>query len=203
MQTLGGRVAVRALSIALWVAAGSCAANRSVENVGASEATTSSRRMPDGRRWTTGNLNLAVAASYCYAGAELNCRRYGRLYSWQSAQRACRSLGGRWRLPSNDDWREMAKHYGGIRDESADTGKAAYKALLLGGTSGFNALLGGGRAPDSDQYSRVDAHGFYWTASETGPETAWFYNFGKGQLSLGRHDDGEKQRAFSVRCVSD
>ena len=41
----------------------------------------------------------------------------------------------------------MAKHYGGIRDDSDDSGKAAYKALLIGGGSGFDALLGGGRMP--------------------------------------------------------
>jgi uncharacterized protein (TIGR02145 family) len=177
--------------------------NRPVETRGVSEAAIASRQMPDGKRWTTENLNLAAPESYCYAGAELNCRRYGRLYSWQAAQRTCRSLGGGWRLPSHDDWSQMAKHYGGIRSESADTGRAAYQALLLGGVSGFSARLGGGRAPGSDEYARLDAHGFYWTASETGPGTAWFYNFGSGQRSLGRHDDGEKQRAFSVRCISD
>lgn len=203
MRFLGIRVAVLALSIAVLFVGGSCATNRSLRSLSASESINSSKRMLDGKQWTTDNLNLDIAESYCYAGAELNCRRYGRLYSWQSAQRGCQSLGGGWRLPTNDDWRQLAKHYGGIRDESADTGKAAYKALSMGGSSGFNALLGGGRAPDGTQYSRLDAHGFYWTASETGPATAWFYNFGKGQLSLGRHNDGEKQRAFSVRCISD
>jgi uncharacterized protein (TIGR02145 family) len=97
----------------------------------------------------------------------------------------------------------MVQHYGGVRDESAAAGTSAYLALSLGGSAGFNALLGGGRAPDGREYARVEAHGFYWTASETGSATAWFYNFGKGQLSLGRHDDGEKQRGFSVRCVKD
>jgi hypothetical protein len=44
-----------------------------------------------------------------------------------------------------------------------DGGKAAYKALLIGGGSGFNALLGGGRG-EGGQYARLEAHGFYWTA---------------------------------------
>ena len=95
----------------------------------------------------------------------------------------------------------MATHYGGIRDESADIGKAAFTALSSGGGSGFNAVLGGGHGPDG--YARLDAHGFYWTASESGPLTAWFYNFGKGGQSLGRHREGEKTRAFSVRCIKD
>ncbi|MEX2273325.1 MAG: fibrobacter succinogenes major paralogous domain-containing protein [Vicinamibacterales bacterium] len=187
--------------IALLFVGTSCAGSHLPRGGAASDAINPSKRMPDGKAWTTKNLNRPIAESYCYADAELNCREYGRLYSWQSAQLACHSLGDGWRLPTNDDWRELANHYGGIRDASPEAGRAAYTALSVGGSSGFEARLGGGRAPDGSQYARLDAHGFYWTASETGPSAAWFYNFGKGQLSLGRHDDGEKQRAFSVRCV--
>ena len=95
----------------------------------------------------------------------------------------------------------MARHYGGVRDDSADGGQAAYAALSVGGNSGFNAVKGGGRTSDG-QYARLDAHGFYWTASESDPAHAWFYNFGQARF-LNRHADGEKERAFSVRCVSD
>jgi hypothetical protein len=56
----------------------------------------------------------------------------------------------------------MAKLYGGISEDSGDKGRAAYKALLAGGGSGFNAILGGERSQDG-QYARLDAHGFYWT----------------------------------------
>jgi uncharacterized protein (TIGR02145 family) len=164
--------------------------------------TYSPERLADGKQWTTSNLNVNVVQSYCYDDAETNCVQYGRLYTWESAQRACRLLGDGWRLPTNDEWRQMAKHYGGLREESDDGGKAAYQALLTGGRSGFNALLGGGRSPDGE-YSRLEAHGFYWTASENDPRSAWFYNFGKGGLALNRHGDGEKQRAFSVRCVTE
>jgi uncharacterized protein (TIGR02145 family) len=93
----------------------------------------------------------------------------------------------------------MTKHYGGVRDDSEDSGKAAYEALVMGGSSGFNAPLGGNRSDDG-QYERLAAHGFYWTASESDPANAWFYNFGQGGLSLNRHS-GEKQMAVSVRCV--
>ncbi len=69
--------------------------------------------------------------------------------------------------------------YGGNAEDSNVTRKGAYKALLYTGTSGFNALLGGGRAPDS-QYSRLYAHGFYWTATESDSSTAWFLQFWEG-----------------------
>ena len=162
----------------------------------------SSKRMADGKKWTTRNLDVNTVPSYCYGGRELNCRQYGRLYTWESARRACQSLGDGWRLPTDDEWRQMAKQYGGVSQDSDDGGKAAYKALSAGGSSGFDAVLGGGRSDDG-QYARLEAHGFYWTASESDPSGEWFYNFGRGGLALHRQSGGEKQRAFSVRCVRD
>jgi len=161
----------------------------------------SSRRMLDGKEWTTANLNVTVDGSYCYGDTESNCRRYGRLYTWSAAQQGCRSLGDGWRLPADDEWRQLAKHYGGVREDSDDTGQAAYAALLTGGDSGFNAAMGGSRTQDDAKYSRLEEHGFYWSASETNPRTAWFYNFGKGGRSLNRHREGAKEMAVSVRCV--
>jgi uncharacterized protein (TIGR02145 family) len=158
-----------------------------------------SKRMADGRQWMTHNVDVSMMPSYCYEDKELNCRQFGRLYTWESARRVCQSLGDGWQLPTNEEWRQLAKHYRGVRDDSNDGGKAAYSALVIGGSSGFNAVFGGGRSGDG-QYARLNAHGFYWTASESGPGDAWLYNFGQARI-LNRHNDGEKQRAFSVRCV--
>jgi hypothetical protein len=44
---------------------------------------------------------------------------------------------------------------------------------------------------------------FNWSASESNPDTAWFYNFGKGGLALNRQREGKKQTAASVRCIKD
>ncbi len=191
------------LSIALAIAFGSVSApvaRLSAQDRKASGAEVTSRRMADGKQWTTHNLNIGPVASYCYADAERNCRQYGRLYTWVSARRACQLLGGGWRLPADDEWRKLAKQYGGVSEDSDEGGRAAYKALLIGGGSEFNAQLGGGRAEDG-QYARLEAHGFYWTASESEPGSASFYNFARGGLALHRQSGGEKQRAFSVRCV--
>lgn len=194
------RVLAIALSLPVGSGAVSCSSHR-VDNDQEAAAIPSSRRMPDGKWWMTANLEVSTGGSYCYDDAEPNCRRYGRLYTWEAAQLGCRLLGDGWRLPTNDEWQQMAKLYGGVYDDASDRGKAAYEALLIGGSSGFDALLGGGRAPDDGQYARLEAHGFYWTASESDSVSAWFYNFGRGGRSLFRHGDGEKQRAFSVRCV--
>jgi uncharacterized protein (TIGR02145 family) len=192
------RVAAMALSIAFGSVggAGSTQPPAKDQNV---PGTISSKRMADGKEWTTANLNIDASPSYCYDDAEPNCRRYGRLYTWASAQQVCQSLGGGWRLPTDDEWRQMAKHYGGISNDSADEGRAAFTALLSGGRSGFNAVLGGNWR--AGEYARLEAHGLYWTASDNDAVTAPIYNFGKGGGALHRGPQGDKQMALSVRCV--
>jgi uncharacterized protein (TIGR02145 family) len=196
---------MRVVAIVVSVALGSTGSAGSMPGAAndqnASDTTPSSRRMGDGKEWTTANLNVNAAPSFCYDDAELNCRRYGRLYTWASAQQVCRSLGVGWRLPTDDEWRQMAKRYGGVSADSADEGRAAFAALRSGGTSGFNAVLGGNRRDGN--YERVDAHGFFWTASDNDARTAPFYNFGENGRALHRQPGGDKQMAISVRCVRD
>ncbi len=199
-------IRVCAVSIAVTIAVGSVSASldrRPAQDQRAASVGTmpASKQMADGKEWTTANLNVSNSASFCYEDAELNCHRYGRLYTWESAQRGCQSLGDGWRLPIDEEWRQMAKRYGGVIDDSVDKGRAAFTALMSGGTSGFNAVLGGNRS--NGKYERLEAHGFYWTASETDPVNATFYNFGKGGQGLNRHLQGEKQMAISARCVRD
>jgi uncharacterized protein (TIGR02145 family) len=184
----------------LSLGAASCASQSQNEAANTAPAH-SSLRMPDGKEWLTQNLAVDIAESYCFDDREANCRRYGRLYTWQAAQQACRLLGERWRLPSDDDWRELAGHFGGAFDGAESSGKAAYAALMIGGRSGFDAVLGGGRELADGEYDDLDGHGFYWTRSELDAVNAPFYNFGRGSLTLYRQPEGEKARAFAVRCV--
>jgi uncharacterized protein (TIGR02145 family) len=193
------------VSIALSIAFGCVSASldrRAAQDQRAASVGTrpSSKRMADGKEWTTANLSVNTSPSYCYDDAERNCRQYGHLYTWESAQRACQLLGDGWRLPTDDEWMQLAKQYGGLGNDSADKGKASYTVLLSGGMSGFDAVLGGNRELDG-KYARLEAHGFYWTASENDPITGPFYNFGKGSQALYRGPQGQKQMAVSVRCV--
>jgi len=148
--------------------------------------------MSDKKFWMSSNLNLNIPGSSCYENDEANCKVYGRLYTWQSAAEACAQLGKGWRLPSSDEWWRLANSYG----------KEAYKALIAGGSANFNVVFGGGRESNNGAFLRKGAHGFYWTSSEINATSAWFYNLGTGGQMVTRHD-GEKDRAFSVRCIRD
>jgi len=200
MTTRRSSAGAIALSIGLGFVVAACSTGNPTNDPNRSGTVASSKRMADGKEWTTSNLNVSTSSSYCYDNAESNCRRYGRLYAWESAQRVCQSLGDGWRLPTDIEWRQMAKYYGGVGNDSPEKGKATYTALLSDGTSGFNAVLGGNRSVDG-KYERLEEHGFYWTASENDSITAPFYNFGKGSQALYRQPQGQKQMAVSVRCV--
>ncbi|UJH92355.1 hypothetical protein LZ575_07460 [Antarcticibacterium sp. 1MA-6-2] len=145
-----------------------------------------SKQMLDGRVWTVQNLNIPTANSFCIKNDPENCNRYGRLYSWVAAKNACNLLGKGWRLPTLGEWQILAKAYGGMYGESGDNGKSAYTALFDGGNSEFNALLGGNREANG-KYERLEAHGFYWTATEADTAEVWFINFAKGATLLNKH----------------
>ena len=193
---------IRLMVLHATVACAALVAVLSAQEPKASSPLTASRRMPDGKEWMTQNLSVTTVPSYCFDDAETKCRQYGRLYTWEAARQACQSMGREWRLPTDEEWRRLANHYGGVSADSADGGKAAYTALLQGGSSQFDARLGGGRTLDG-QFARLEAHGFYWTASENGPANAWMYNFGKGGLALHRQDGADRQMALSVRCLKE
>jgi uncharacterized protein (TIGR02145 family) len=156
--------------------------------------------MRDGNLWTCSNLNVKIAQSYCYDNAEKNCARYGHLYAWPVADQACKSLGKGWSLPTDNEWNQLVMLYGEKSGDSMEMRMKAFKLLQKEGGSGFDALLGGGRDPEG-QFARLEAHGFYWTATETDSSSAIYYNFAKGSHALYRQDGGEKLRAFSVRCI--
>lgn len=157
--------------------------------------------LPDNTQWLATNLNIQIEDSWCYDDNPENCKQYGRLYTFDSALKACPFLGEEWRLPTNQEWEAMVQIYGGVRDRSTDDGKAAFKALIAGGESGFDILFGGNREADGKSYTRLNAHGFYWTATANADWTAWFYNLGANGKIVNRHGDGDRQEAVSVRCI--
>jgi uncharacterized protein (TIGR02145 family) len=157
-------------------------------------------KMPDNNWWTLSNLNLDIPGSYCYNDSIANCEKYGRLYTWEAAQKGCALLGAGWHLPSTAEWHNLLKHYGGEFEESKSDGKNAFKTLLRSEKPTFGATLGGNRNLDGT-FSRIKGHGFYWTSTLFDDSNAGFLNFANGKKVLFIQADMEKGRAISVRCV--
>ena len=154
--------------------------------------------MKDGERWMTQNLDFNMEGAYCYKDRSKNCEKYGKLYTWEAAKKAC-PLG--WHLPSDEEWRAMAKKYGGADDDASDGGKAAYKALSENGTSNFSAQLGGYRRSNGNYYS-LGKSGYYWSSTEYDDGYAWYFGFDSSSGELYRFNY-YKAHVQSVRCIKD
>lgn len=157
-------------------------------------------KMPDNHWWTLSNLNLSVPDSYCYHDSVRNGEKYGRLYTWEAAEKGCSLLGEGWHLPSTEEWNALLKHFGGAFEESISDGKSAFELLWGAEKSTFGATSGGNRNPDGT-YSRMEAHGFYWTSTSFDEGSAGFLNFAQHRKVLFLQPDMEKGRAISVRCI--
>lgn len=123
-----------------------------------------------GKTWLAENLNIPVSDSWCYDDNPKNCRKFGRLYTWYAAEKACRSLGPDWHLPSKREWEGLINHYGGIFSENV------LRTLATGGESGFNATKGGIR--DSYGYYRDrNDYAHYWTSTPSKADGLYYAFF--------------------------
>ncbi len=156
-------------------------------------------RLADGKCWLLDNLNYEKPdRSWCYEDPK-NCEAYGKMYEWQEAMCACADLGDNWELPSKQDWEDLIEVYGG-----GDAGKALME-LIVGGSSGFDALLGGysssslGDNNVHDEFSGLGDLGRYWS-STSDAETSK-----KSSVHLNQQTIGLLPRdpswGYSVRCI--
>ena len=171
--------------------------------------------------WMAENLNYPIGAHYCYQDLESNCNRYGRLYSWETAQYACPEG---WRLPALDDWLALVetvkikdRHNEAERLQKArgpahvfhniagtvlksETGWIDYKTLPMGTDDfGFAALAAGTRDKNGSM-SGAGRRAHWWTTNEHDRKT--------GKLMQMNHDNQDfveghasKTEGLSVRCI--
>jgi len=160
-----------------------------------------------GKTWMKKNLNIKTASgSWCYNDSDSYCNKYGRLYTWEAATKACPS---EWHLPSRDEWGVLAKAAGGTGDYgyggTAGTALKAKNGWKYNGNGtdnfGFSALPGGYRYTDGGFYGAGDI-GRWWTATEGGSGSAYYRNMGYDYDYVGEYYL-VRGFGFSVRCVKD
>jgi len=153
--------------------------------------------------WMAENLNCNVAGSRCYDNKESNCEKYGRLYDWNTAMRACPSG---WYLPSDADWDELTDYVGGWETAGtklkATSGWNDYENRSGNGTDdyGFTALPGGNGKSSDGSSQNVGIIGTYWSASDSNANYAYtrlMGYYGEGTYRGNSH----KSIFFSVRCI--
>jgi len=84
--------------------------------------------------WMAENLNYEASGSKCNGNKPANCDKYGRLYNWETAMKAC---PGGWHLPSKAEWEILMVAVGGKIFGHRIAGK------YLKATSGWNDYEGG------------------------------------------------------------
>lgn len=147
-----------------------------------------------GKAWMAENLDYDVGAGcWFYNDDPGNGEKYGRLYTWEAAKRACPPG---WRLPEKNEIGELVDYFG--------KGSKAYEGLIKGGNSGFDALLGGNRLnTNNGDYLHLGQSGFYWSASRNWANSDWYcyYCFYGGSRQV-FHGDNSWSLGFSCRCLN-
>jgi uncharacterized protein (TIGR02145 family) len=154
--------------------------------------------------WMAQNLNYKPKSwSSCYDDNETNCKKYGRLYDWETAKIVC-PVG--WKLPDTSDWEKLVTAVGGKEtmgkklkatngwndDEDGENGN---------GTNdyGFSALPGGYRDPLGD-FDHGGDEGYWWLASELDNGYAFI---GFADYIIGVYGVmASRELGLSVRCVA-
>ncbi|MCL2220649.1 MAG: fibrobacter succinogenes major paralogous domain-containing protein, partial [Chitinispirillia bacterium] len=148
--------------------------------------------------WMAENLNYKTDKSVCYDNEESNCQKYGRLYDWNTAMKACPAG---WHLPSDKEWTALTDFVGGR--EVAGTklkSKTGWPGKPKAATDdyGFSALPGGSRW--SGSFYNVGHGGHWWSATELGAGLVWFRAMYYDNVYVDRNY-GLKTYLHSVRCV--
>ncbi|GBU23655.1 hypothetical protein R83H12_00271 [Fibrobacteria bacterium R8-3-H12] len=186
--------------------------------------------------WMAENLNYNAKGSKCYgeggkdrskvvaykaneviykpfsnAEIQANCAKYGRLYDWETAQKACPKG---WHLPNDWEWKELKSAFYGYSYTSGTRLKATsgwndndYKGKSGNGTDefGFSALPGGYYYPGIG-FMNVGNIGEWWSATEEKREGYNDYGYSWKMISHSeevRSDGYSKNHLFNVRCVQD
>ena len=179
--------------------------------------------------WMAENLNLHMDDSWCYERKIDNCKKYGRLYTWKKAEKAC-PVG--WHLPSRSEWRDLvsfvsenSKSKPGNALRAKDDWKVKKKKkkiydqhtgepiyldeyeIINTGTNdfGFAALPAGYVSKDGNLSDKIKERALFWSSSkEKGKKSkkafARMLEYGDESFHENKYST---DNAFSVRCLKD
>jgi uncharacterized protein (TIGR02145 family) len=141
---------------------------------------------------------------------------YGKLYNWYAAANPNICPQG-WHVPTDGEWQQLESALGmpgsdlgqiGYRGSAQNVGGKMKTTTLwsspnTGATneSGFSGLPGGNRNSGST-FLNLGIFGYWWSASESAAEFAWFRTLFRSNAGVYR-DSYEKMRGFCVRCIRD
>jgi len=172
--------------------------------------------------WMADNLNIGtmipgagnmisngVIEKYCYNDLPGNCDTYGGLYQWNEAMQYSFTPGVQgicpsgWHFPTDTEWctLEQTVDPGIICDNTSWRGTDGGTKLKQGGSSGFEALMGGGRSTSSPYFGELTTSGSFWTSSQySSPSASYMRYLSVGQTKVYR-SSSTQSGGFSLRCL--
>jgi len=153
--------------------------------------------------WMAENLNYETEeGSYFYKDHPSKGDFYGRLYTHESALKACPKG---WKLPSDEEWMTLEKELGIIERQLEETGfrgtDQGEQLKIHKGASGFNAILAGWRDIEGN-YNELDEVAIFWTATKQSKNYVWVRALSKGIPKINRRSMG-RTLGLSVRCIKE
>lgn len=114
------------------------------------------------------NLNFDTGSGCCYYNNDAsNAARYGRMYTWDAAQRACPEG---WDIIDFPRWEQVLN----IRRASD------YHKFIEGGSSGLNFNYGGRKQVNINRFMDQGTFGFYWSKNDQPNGKGELYIFDSG-----------------------
>lgn len=156
----------------------------------------------NGQTWLAENFSYNSAGSIAYNNSNSNIPMWGRLYTYDQALAA---LPSGWRLPTDDDWKQLEISQGMSTTQANAYGDrnnpTVAQKLLKSGSSGLDLLLSGYRAYTT--YCCLNFQGYYWSSTPytcTPNPPGCVYNRQISTTIIGRYGMG-KDAFVSVRLI--
>ncbi len=148
--------------------------------------------------WMAENLKYTTGSSMCYNRDLFNCIKYGRLYIWNDAMRACPTG---WHLPSKEEFEALLNNVGSSEDERSENLRAA---SWENGTDkfGFSALPAGAYDSEDMFHTLGNYFAFFWSSTGSGLPGGAYALYVSRDYNASVGSNGMRF-GFSVRCLQD
>ncbi len=150
--------------------------------------------------------NNSTVEKYCYDDNITNCTTYGGLYQWDELMQYSTTAGAQglcptdWHIPTYGEFQMLQSSVGSDANALKAIGQGADEGAGTN-TSGFSALLAGGR----DSYGGFGSLGQYvrfWTSTEFDLSLTYHLNL-DSESNISNYNEGNKGCGYSVRCLKD
>lgn len=145
---------------------------------------------------------LSTGAWVYYANDDLNSDVIGKLYNWFAVNDSHGICPTGWKIPTDDDWKNLEIELGMISDEANNVewrGTDINVGNKLQASDGFSADLNGSRAPNG-AFSAGGRNGSWWSSSASDGTTVWTRLL-HADFSGVYRSNSNKSFGLSVRCI--